>query len=311
MTGVAQNRGRPCPNPCAAPHEALDLNAWPVQKRKNFVSRAQGPLRCSPWPFPPGVGKLAEPVCSPRQRQCLRGWPAPAFTAPRGLRAAGVARHHSGRFSLFSQGSSGSCVRREKRQQMGIVLSIFSVIFWYMDSNGSITTYSGVRFWPLLPNRADIRIEDIAHALSNQCRFAGHAREFYSVAEHCVRVSQHCRPEDALWGLLHDASEAYLSDVPAPMKELPAFEAYRVAERSLQGLIAQRFGLSTEQPRSSVTEADRAVLEIEIRDLLRPAGVQRPERPPQKNRLTIANPWQPRIAKARFLSRFRELCRKL
>jgi hypothetical protein len=190
------------------------------------------------------------------------------------------------------------------------VPSVFSVIFWGMDPNGSITTYSGVRFWPLLPNPADIRIEDIAHALSNQCRFAGHAREFYSVAEHCVCVSQVCRPEHALWGLLHDASEAYLSDVPAPMKELPQFEAYRAAERSLQGTIAVRFGLSTEQPRS-VTEADRAVLGIEIRDLLRPTGGRQPGRPPQNSKLTIANPWQPRVAKARFLTRFRELCWKL
>src|ERR1017187_4953916 len=124
-----------------------------------------------------------------------------------------------------------------------------------MDSDGSITTFSGIRFWPLLPNPADIRIEDIAHALSNQCRFGGQAREFYSVAEHCVRVSQLCRPEDALWGLLHDASEAYLSDVPAPMKELPEFEAYRAAERSLQRVIAVRFGLAPEQA-TSVSQAD-------------------------------------------------------
>jgi hypothetical protein len=190
------------------------------------------------------------------------------------------------------------------------VPSIFRLFCWCMDSDGSITTFSGVRFWPLLPNPADIRIEDIAHALSNQCRFAGHSREFYSVAEHSVRVSQLCRPEDALWGLLHDASEAYLSDVPAPLKELPAFEAYRAAERSLQGTIAVRFGLSTEQPRS-VTEADRAVLGIEICDLLRPLGSPQPGRPPQKNKLTITNPWPPRIAKARFLTRFRELCWKL
>ena len=178
-----------------------------------------------------------------------------------------------------------------------------------MVPHGSITTFSGFRFWPMLPNPDDIRIEDIAHSLSNHCRFGVHAREFYSVAEHSVRVSQHCRPEDALWGLLHDASEAYLSDVPAPMKALPAFDAYRAAERSLQGTIAVRFGLSTEQPRS-VTEADRAVLGIEIRDLLRPTVGRQPGRPPH-HKLTITNPWQPRIAKARFLSRFRELCWKL
>jgi len=112
-----------------------------------------------------------------------------------------------------------------------------------MGSDGSITTFSGISFWPLLPNPDDIRIDDIAHALAHQCRFAGHTRLFYSVAEHSVRVSQLCRPEDALWGLLHDASEAYLSDVPAPLKELPEFEPYRAAERNLQGAVAQRFGL--------------------------------------------------------------------
>jgi hypothetical protein len=193
----------------------------------------------------------------------------------------------------------GNCVRHNQRDFLGC-----------MGSDGSITTLSGIRFWPLLPNPADIRIEDIAHALSNQCRFAGHLREFYSVAEHSVRVSKHCRPEDALWGLLHDASEAYLSDVPAPMKELPEFEAYRAAERSLQDTIAVRFGLPIEQPRS-VTQADRAVLGIEIRDLLRPLGSSQPGRPPQKSKLAITNPWQPRVAKARFLRRFRELCWKL
>ena len=210
--------------------------------------------------------------------------------------------------ALRSGGFTASC---EEQQRVGnCAQCILHDFLDCMGSDGSITTFSGIRFWPLLPNPADIRIEDIAHALSNQCRFGGHAREFYSVAEHSVRVSQHCPPEDALWGLLHDASEAYLCDVPAPLKALPAFEVYRAAERSLQGTIAVRFGLSTEQPRS-VTEADRAVLGIEIRDLLKPSGGRQPGRPPQKNKLAITNPWQPRIAKARFLSRFRELCWKL
>ena len=176
-----------------------------------------------------------------------------------------------------------------------------------MGSDGSIITFSGISFWPLLPNPDDIRIDDIAHALSHQCRFAGHTRLFYSVAEHSVRVSLLCRPEHALWGLLHDASEAYLSDVPAPLKELPEFEAYRAAERSLQRVVAQRFGLFPEQP-ASVTEADRNLLRVEIRDLLAPGSTIQLRERGRKDALAITAPWQPRIAKARFLSRFRELC---
>ena len=133
---------------------------------------------------------------------------------------------------------------------------------------------------------------------------------FYSVAEHSVRVSQFCRLEDALWGLLHDASEAFLSDIPAPLKELPEFEAYRAAERTLQKTIAVRFGLAPEQP-ASVTEADGAMLRIEMRDLLKPVNTAQPRTTSENDRLAIITPWQPRIAKARFLSRFRELCRKV
>jgi hypothetical protein len=172
-----------------------------------------------------------------------------------------------------------------------------------MDFDGSITTYSGIRFWPLLPNPDDILIEDIAHSLANQCRFAGHSRVFYSVAEHFVRVSQLCQLGDALWGLLHDASEAFLCDVPAPLKALPAFEAYRAAECDLQQLIAVRFGLAAEQP-ASVTEADQAMLRIEMRDLLvaGSTGRKKAEQP-----LSITKPWPPRMAETRFLGRFWEL----
>src|ERR1017187_3148745 len=78
-----------------------------------------------------------------------------------------------------------------------------------MDSrDGFISLFSGMRFWPLDPNPEKILIADIAHALAHQCRFGGHASKFYSVAEHSVHISQLCLPEHALWGLLHDASEA-------------------------------------------------------------------------------------------------------
>ena len=75
-------------------------------------------------------------------------------------------------------------------------------------------THSGIQFWPLDPRPEDILIEDIAHALSNQCRFAGHCCFHYSVAQHSVLVSENVPAQDAMWGLLHDAGEAYLVDLP-------------------------------------------------------------------------------------------------
>ena len=131
----------------------------------------------------------------------------------------------------------------------GIVRSREPCSTYRMDSlDGFIGTFSGLRFWPLDPNPEKILIADIAHALAHQCRFGGHASKFYSVAEHSVHVSQLCLPEDALWGLLHDASEAYLVDLPRPLKLLPEFAPYREAERRLQRAVALRFGLPPDQP---------------------------------------------------------------
>src|SRR5690606_29748913 len=79
-------------------------------------------------------------------------------------------------------------------------------------------TFTGRRFWPLDPRPDEICIEDIAHALSMQCRYAGHCLSFYSVAEHSVLLSQHVAEPFRRWALLHDASEAYLVDVPRPIK---------------------------------------------------------------------------------------------
>lgn len=132
-----------------------------------------------------------------------------------------------------------------------------------------IATFSGNRFWPLHPTAADIRIEDIAHALSNICRFTGHCREFYSVAEHSVHVSRVCDPKDALWGLLHDASEAYICDVARPIK--PMLTNYRSIEHEIMLCVCERFGLDPIQP-DSVTIADDRLLATEARDLLAGGG---------------------------------------
>jgi hypothetical protein len=170
--------------------------------------------------------------------------------------------------------------------------------------DGFIGTFSGLQFWPLDPNPEKILVEDIAHALAHQCRFGGHASKFYSVAEHSVHVSQLCLPEHALWGLLHDASEAYLVDLPRPLKLLPEFAAYREAERQLQRAVAARFGLPEDQP-VSVTEADDTMLGIEARSLLGSMSVEviRETRPP----FEITDPLLPVEAEQLFVARFREL----
>ena len=163
--------------------------------------------------------------------------------------------------------------------------------------HGSIRTYSGLTFWPLNPHPALVGIGDVAHFLAHQCRFGGHTRNFYSVAQHSVRVSQACAAKDALWGLLHDASEAYLVDVPAPLKQLPEFAAYRRAELRLQSVIVGRFGLSAQQPKS-VTAADHCLLEIEMQELfdIKPG-----------ESISETECWTPAVAEEHFMERFRQL----
>ena len=104
-----------------------------------------------------------------------------------------------------------------------------------------IQTFTGVQFWPLDPRPEEIFIIDIAHALSNICRFGGHSRCFYSVAEHSVIVSEHVSQENKLAALLHDATEAYLGDMVRPLKR--NMSEYRVAEYRLHIMICERFGL--------------------------------------------------------------------
>lgn len=115
----------------------------------------------------------------------------------------------------------------------------------------------------------DICIEDIAHALSNFCRFAGHCNEFYSVAQHSVFVSQllsQFGPRLALAGLLHDATEAYMGDVTRPLKQI--LPQYKEMENRLSDIIGAKFGVDLNDPR--VKWADNVALMTEARDLLGP-----------------------------------------
>ncbi len=131
-------------------------------------------------------------------------------------------------------------------------------------------TYSGKTVDILHPNTEAICDEDIAHALSLICRAAGHFRCFYSVAQHsinCMReaCARGCSQRVCMAALLHDASEAYLCDVPSPLKKL--LEDYKKIEKNFEDTIWKKYGLYplTEEEKHEVKQIDEAVLWYEFK----------------------------------------------
>lgn len=174
-----------------------------------------------------------------------------------------------------------------------------------LDRKGGFTrTFSGIKFWPIDPRPEEIAIEDIAHGLSLMNRYNGHTPRPYSVAQHSVLVSEACNPKDALWGLLHDASEAYIADIVAPAKA--SMPEYKQVEKNLMLAVCRKFWLSPEQPKS-VSVADKKILATEIRDIFGENAVgdfwNVPEKPVE-TKIKILS-WQQ--AEQKFLARFRKL----
>ena len=168
-----------------------------------------------------------------------------------------------------------------------------------------LQTFSGIQFFPLDPHPDEILIEDIAHSLSNQCRYAGHTNTFYSVAEHCYRMSFIVPKKDALWALLHDASEAYLVDLPRPLKHYSKLgEIYIMLENRVMRVVAERFDLPTPCP-ASVHRADNIMLSTEQRDLMKISP--KPWVETEKPLKGVIFPINPCAAELMFLERFAEL----
>lgn len=168
-----------------------------------------------------------------------------------------------------------------------------------------LQTFSGVMFYPIDPRPEEVLIEDIAHSLSNQCRYAGHTNTFYSVAEHCYRMSYIVPKEDALWALLHDASEAYLVDLPRPIKHYSKLgEVYIMLENRVMRAVVKRFNLPIPCP-FSVHRADNIMLSTEKRDLMKlpPKPWVETEKPLKG----VIFPMNPCVAEIMFLERFASL----
>jgi hypothetical protein len=168
-------------------------------------------------------------------------------------------------------------------------------------------TFSGREFWPLDAHPDEVHIEDIAHALAHQCRYGGHVLRFYSVAEHSVRIARWLRPRYgrrvALWGLMHDAAEAYVADVPRPLKQHLA--GYKDAEAGVMAAICKRYGLPPDMPHE-VHEADERILADEIRQNMRPMVWHANHDDPLRVTLEF---WEPDRGEDEFLMAFWMLAR--
>ncbi len=128
-----------------------------------------------------------------------------------------------------------------------------------------ITTFTGKKFHYLAPSWNEICIEDIAHALALTCRFGGHCKTFYSVAEHSYRVAAIVDKKDRLAALLHDAHEAYLHDVPRPIKH--DIKGYREIANKIQCCIQRALDITVYFP-DHLKFADDVLLATEARDLM-------------------------------------------
>lgn len=150
------------------------------------------------------------------------------------------------------------------RYQKSLRIKIMKEYSLYND-DPVIRTFTGIWVNCFNANKEMICIDDIAHALSNQCRFGGHLPKFYSVAEHSIRCSILAGKESKLAALLHDASEAYLVDIPRPIKL--KLDNYKTIEDSLMKIIAEKYGFN--YPLSAeVRNIDEIMLQKEWESLM-------------------------------------------
>jgi hypothetical protein len=164
-------------------------------------------------------------------------------------------------------------------------------------------TVTGRAYWPLDPRPDEVFIEDIAHALAHTCRYGGHCSRFYSVAEHSWLVSYLVPCHDALAALMHDATEAYVTDVPRPLKK--NLTNFKDIEALNWHAIAERFDLPHELPQT-VHDADNAILFTEQRELMLPSPREdwgMGLKPPYEARVRIQG-YSPDTARRIFLDRF-------
>lgn len=193
-----------------------------------------------------------------------------------------------------------------------------------MNRIGSfIQTITGKLFWPLDPRPDEVEVEAIAHSLSQMCRWTGHSRQFYSVAQHACVVSDLVRPlapHLALAALHHDSAEAYLSDICSPTKQFLYLryedssgavreESFTEAEHRIEQVIFEALGIQTPSAtgRATIKTADLAALRYEQHHLMSAFPAEDPIYSIGLIGREWTCPWDPSSAKRHFIQRHNEL----
>lgn len=206
------------------------------------------------------------------------------------------------------------------------------IVLEYADrERGWMQTVTGLRFYPLEPRAEDVDVRDIAHGLAMCCRYAGHTKRFYSVAEHCVHVSREAervlrdsshgpRKHDELtiirWSmlaLLHDSAEAYLGDMIRPLKHQPEMAEFRRAEAAIEAVVQQAlvpFATSPEAHELIKSIDDRIIVD-EITVLKVDPGMYEDVAPLGGALGVRMECWSPEQARTQFLQRYDGLLRGL
>lgn len=172
----------------------------------------------------------------------------------------------------------------------------------------NVMTYTGKLVDVLNIKPDDICIEDIAHSLALQCRYTGHVKEFYSVAQHCVLMSELDLPSDPMARLLHDSAETYIADITTWIKRKTRLNGKPIAfvERDILNIVGEVFDVNFEDAWEDIILGDKLMLAAEANALM-PLGFQKFLKPCPMSFKIMISPWSWQQAEQIFTQAVHEL----
>lgn len=168
-----------------------------------------------------------------------------------------------------------------------------------------IQTYTGGQFFPFDPKPEDVDIRDIAHALAMTCRFGGHCKQFYSVAQHSVLMYRAASTPSKVRALMHDAAEAYIGDMPRPIKHDEKCRVFGMIESRIEQAICEHFGLPFQIVNAEVKDLDNRILIDEREQIMAPVAYEGGWPDVKPLGVTIEQ-WSPERARWEFLDAWDE-----